>query len=127
MYDKFLQAEIEPVDISFFVEKIENHRKEGLEVNWFMLLAAATEIYPNDPDKSVAIVERMRCLIALMKDERMRGWTLQGPTKGCGLTNPAVFRATAITPLRIEENRFLFDPEEFFSIALNERPGEASA
>ncbi|HEX7360691.1 MAG TPA: hypothetical protein VF283_09380 [Bryobacteraceae bacterium] len=47
------------------------------------------------PEEIICVMERMRCLTALLSDDRMRGWTLQRVEDGCSLTNEAIFRATA--------------------------------
>jgi hypothetical protein len=72
-------------------------------------------------------MERMRCLNALLFDERIRGWTLQGIEKGCLLTNEAIFSAVAKCPVRANAKRVWFDADEFFEIALNEMEPEGRA
>jgi hypothetical protein len=96
--------------------------KPGFEAAAFIL----SERYrgkKNAVGKAFAIMERMNALARLMKmnDERMRGWTMDTIEPECMLTNDAVFKATAICPLRKDsEQRVSFDADEFFEIVLKE-------
>jgi hypothetical protein len=84
----------------------------------------------NAVGKTFAIMERMNALAKLMRinDERMRGWTMETTEPECLLTNDAVFKATAICPLRKDsEQRMSFDVDEFFEIVLKEADSEGRA
>jgi len=76
--------------------------------------------------KSFVITERLQCLGKLIekKDARMRGWTMEGIEEGCLLTNEAVFTATALCPMKKDDERMHFDPDEFFDIVLRESESE---
>jgi len=80
-----------------------------------------------DIDKAFCIMERMRCLSLVAKDDRMRGWTKDSVDKDCLLRNEAIFRAAASCPVRDEDGKPYFDADEFFSLALNESPSEGNA
>jgi hypothetical protein len=79
--------------------------------------------------KMFCITERMRCLVEMTKDDRVRGWSMQAVEKDCLLTNDAVFRGVALCPLKEdgEGKRMHFDPDEFFNIVLQESDSEGRA
>jgi hypothetical protein len=66
------------------------------------------------------VSERMRCLAELMKDPRMRRWTIEDPDPACMITNHAVFHAVAKCSLQMDEKKVWFDADEFFRIVLEE-------
>jgi hypothetical protein len=66
-------------------------------------------------------------LSKLMKDDRMHGWTMETNDPKCVLTNSAVFDAVALCPLRVKDDHFYFDADEFFKIALEEVEPEGHA
>ena len=128
LVEKAMGLKIKPSDIKFLVSEMaklhDTDALKGFEAQVFILLKRHGK---KKTDKIFAIVERMRCLLALMEDERMRGWTLEGLEPGCILTHEAVFDATASCRLRDKDGHFAFDPDEFFELALKYREAEGNA
>jgi hypothetical protein len=121
--------QIAPEEITYLVQEMARRHQERPpgEVDFYTALAILADGYRQDHDRCFCIMERMRCLIALRADERMRGWTVQGIEKGCILTNEAIFRAAAKCPLKANRKRVWFDADEFFKIALHETASEGRA
>ncbi len=120
------QARIEPEEIVYLVTEMAKRHDEGAD--WYTQIAILADRYPMPSERPFAISERMECLLKMLKDERMRGWSMEVPDNhGCILTNEAVFRAAALVPLHIVGERFKFDAEEFFSIVLGEADAEGNA
>jgi len=121
---------IEPEEIIYLVQEMaQRHDKDqdvGFEASVFVLF----EKYKGRDDiadRAYCITTRMHCLTDLMGDERMHGWTLETRDPKCKLTNGAVFHAVALCPLRLENERYHFDADEFFRIALEEVEPEGHA
>jgi hypothetical protein len=125
--DEALEARIEPEEILHLVTEMTKQHDEGQEVNWCTQVGILADRYPRKSPKLFAITERMQCLIEVMKDPRMRGWTFEVADPNCLITNEAVFRATALAPLHLIKDRITFDPEEFFQLVLGESEPEARA
>lgn len=90
---------------------MERRHKEGRDPNFYSAMTILVERYKKHSDKIICIMERMRCLFQIQKDERMRGWSIESIREDCLLTNGAVFTAVALCPLRqIDEKRLYFDP-----------------
>ncbi len=121
-------VKIEPSDIKYLVLELEKLRGSGVSKGFETQVSILLKRHGvNKSSKIFAIIERMRCLVDLMEDDRMRGWTLQGTVEGCTLTHEAVFAATATCRLIYRDEHFSFDPDEFFRVALRHTPGEAKA
>jgi hypothetical protein len=120
-------VQIEPEEILFLITEMAKSHDEGQGTNWYTQVGILANRYPNQPERVVAIVERMKCLIDLFDDQRMRGWTLASRDPSCIITNEAVFRAAALAPIHLLGEKFKFDADEFFSIALSETDAEGNA
>lgn len=118
---------IDPEEIIFLVQEMENLHDEGMETSWYTSLAILADRYKEDHNRVVCISERMMCLTEVMEDDRMRAWARKPAGKEYTLTNQAAFIATAKCPLRFKDEKLFFDPEEFFQLALIESPAEGSA
>ena len=92
LVEKAMGLRVKPSEITFLVSEMaklhDTNALEGFEAQVFVLLKRHGK---KKTHKLFAIVERMRCLLALMEDERMRGWTLEGLEPGCTLTHEARF------------------------------------
>src|ERR1035437_2083370 len=88
------QALIEPKEIVYLVTEMAKRHDEGAD--WYTQIAILADPYPMPSERPFAISERMECLLEMLKDERMRGWSMEVPhTPDCILTHEAVFGATA--------------------------------
>jgi hypothetical protein len=123
------KLEIATEEITYLVEEMarQHEQREQGEVNFYTAVAILAERYRQDHDRCFCVMERMRCLVEVMRDSRMRGWTIQGIEEGCLITNEAIFRAVAKCPLKADAKRAWFDPDEFFNIALSELESEGNA
>ena len=114
MVERAMNLKIKPSDIKFLVTEVEKlhgtDADKGYETQAFILMRR----HGKKPAKVFAILERMHCLLALMEDDRMRGWTLESDEPGCTLTHEAVFDATATCQLRDKDGHFSFNSDEFF-------------
>lgn len=128
MIERAMAIKIKPSDIKFLVKEVEKLHgtdvSKGFETQAFILMKRYGK---NKSAKIFAILERMHCLLALMEDERMRGWTLESQEPGCTLTHEAVFDATATCRLLDRDGHFAFDPDEFFELALKHTPAKTHA
>ena len=65
------------------------------------------------------ITERMRCLVQMMKDSRMRRWTrCEAKDPSCSITNEAVFRAAAKCPLVLRKSESVLTPTSSSGLCL---------
>jgi hypothetical protein len=123
--------QIAPEEITYLVQELaQQHQERGSgEIDDFHTAVAilAERYRDREPNRPLCVIERVRCLAALITDNRMCGWTLQGIEEGCLLTNEAIFRATAKCPLRADAERVWFDADEFFEIVLRETEPQARA
>ena len=123
--------EVATEEITYLVEEMsrQHQEREPGEVDFYTAVAILAERYRDTQDhhRSFCVIERMRCLTDLLRDERMRGWTIQGIEEGCLLTNQAIFRAVAKCPLNANAKRVWFDADVFFNIALSETESEGRA
>jgi hypothetical protein len=128
MVEETQLVHIEPEDILYLVTEITKRHDAGKSVDWYTQIAILHHRYPGSSGKLFAIVERMLCLGTLMHDKRMRGWSTEVPDNPeCSMTNEVIFRATALAPLHIIDDKLQFDAEEFFSIVLRETDAEGTA
>ena len=117
-------------DILYLVQEMARRHEEsddddiGLETATIIMIAR----YPGQIEKVHAIMERMRLLPEMMKEPRMKGWSMD-KRDDCVLTSEAVFRAVAKCPVRYdrEADRTYFDADEFFRVVLDETPTEGTA
>ncbi len=123
--------EIATEEVTYLVEEMarRHQEREPGEVDFYTAVAILAERYvgTRDHHRSFCLMERMRCLTDLLRDERMRGWTIEAIEEGCLLTNEAIFQAVAKCPLKANTKRVWFDADEFFSIALSETEAEGRA
>ena len=124
---ELIETKVQPEEIIYLVQEMAKLHDEGRDPDWESSVLILVKRYPGEPGKTHCISERMRCLLEMTKDVRMRGWTMEGPEEGCLLTSEAVFRAAALCPLHGGSRRVWFDADEFFSIALGEMPSEGRA
>ncbi len=121
---------IEPEEITYLVQEMARRHDEDGEADFFAsfaILMGRYEGHEDAADRIYSITARMRCLAELMQDERMRGWTMKTEDLKCTLTNAAVFHAVALCTLQIKDERFYFEPDEFFRIALEKTEPEGCA
>lgn len=125
---------IEPEEIIYLVKEMSRLHNEGEEPDWYMAVLILKDRYEAEDihvqaEKLFCITERMRCLLEMTKDKRMRGWSMQAIEKDCLLTNHAVFSGTALCTLKRDEDRKRghFDPDEFFNIVLQESESQGRA
>lgn len=127
VYDEIFTMQIEPEEVFHLVEEMAKAHDEDGETSWYTQVGILAERYPNDSVRCICIMERMQCLIALGKDKRMRGWSMDTDDPKCTLTHQAVFRATAKARIYRKGKKLRFDPDEFFALTLNETPAEGNA
>jgi len=122
------ELKIEPEEILYLMQEMTKRHDMNEQADWYTSIAILAERYPSDPDRTFCISERMRCLLPLMKDARMRGWSFESwDDPECTMTNEAVFRAIAKCPLRGGSERMRFDSDEFFQIVLEDSKPDANA
>jgi hypothetical protein len=131
-WDDLYSTKVKPEEILSVVTTMSRLHEEGKNPDFHTAMFLVTDRYKgkrNAVEKSFVIIERLQCLGKLlkMKDERLRGWTMEGIEEGCLLTNDVVFRATALCSLKKEDERMHFDPDEFFDIVLRESESEGRA
>jgi hypothetical protein len=117
---------ITPDEILDLVEAVDRRRAEGRADPFGTPIAVLNEKYPDDLFRTVAILERMRCMSEVMRDDRMRAWRWTD-ANGRPIIHDAVFRVTATAPIRWGHQPIRFDPEVFLKLVLAEAPPEASA
>lgn len=131
--DDLYSTKVSHSEIMYLMKKMTRRHDEGSFVGFEAAAFVLAERYRgkrNGIKKTFAIMERMNALASLMKngDERLHGWTMDTDDPKCMLTHDAMFKATAICPLNIDEKqRAYFDADEFFEIVLKEADSEASA
>jgi hypothetical protein len=128
-WDDLYSTKVKPEEILSVVTTMSRLHEEGKNPDFHTAMFLVTDRYKgkrNAVEKSFVIIERLQCLGKLLKtkDERLRGWTMEGIEEGCLLTNDAVFTATALCSLKKEDERMHFDPDEFFDIVLRESESE---
>jgi hypothetical protein len=127
-WQEITKLEINPEDVVYLAQEMAR-RDQPEEADFFTLIEILGERFrgqEKSADRMFCISTRMECLSELMKDERMRGWTIEMNTR-CTLANWAVFHAAAVCTLQVQDDRFYFDAEEFFRIALEEIEPEGHA
>jgi hypothetical protein len=123
-----LQAiKVEPEEILYLVQEMNELRKEGHEIDFYMTVAVLHNRYGDDHMRMHCLSTRMHCLSVLMKDPRMRGWSMQAIEAECVLTNEAVFHATAKCALLGDDRTCYFSADEFFEVVLKETGSEGTA
>jgi hypothetical protein len=128
-------TKVKPEEILYVVTNMARIHEEGKNPGFETAMFIVVDRYKKKKHaqgKSLAIIERLRCLAKLIeqKDERLRGWTMQGIEEGCLLTNHAVFTAAALCPMKRgsgDNDHYYFDPNEFFDICLRESDSEGKA
>jgi hypothetical protein len=132
MFINPLEVKIEPEEVSYLVKEMARLREQGEEPDWYSAVFLLFERYKGRDDastKTLCIMERVQCMLQLLSDPRMRGWTIETIRPGCLLTNEAVFKATSLCTMKqpAENGRFIFDADEFFDIVLKESEVEGKA
>lgn len=125
--EEIQKLEIDPEEILYLVERMTALHDENDDVDWYTAMAVLAGRYEKDAVRMFCISERMACLSALVKDERMRGWSFQAAEPDCIITNTAVFDATARCTMKADEKHVWFDPDEFFQLILKESDSEGTA
>jgi hypothetical protein len=122
---------IETEDILHLVQEMARPHDEGRErgrtPDMYSAVRILAERHRGDVGKPACIMQRMQCLEEVMKDSRMRGWSFDGPKEGCKITSEAVFRATAVCPLKATNKRLWLDADTFFEIVLRETDSRGNA
>lgn len=126
-FERIKKFDIEPDEIFSLVEEMVERQKTDDNINFETAMIILALRYKDQPGRALCITERMLCLNPMMKDERMRGWTIKTIDPNCTLTNYAVFRAVAKCPLRLDHDHTRLDPKEFFRIVLEESDSETTA
>jgi hypothetical protein len=122
----FKNLAIKPDEIIELVEAVDRRKAEGRADPFSTPLAVLKEKHPDDTFRAVVIMERMRCMSEVMKDERMSAWKWKDADDR-PMIHDAVFRVTAIAPIRWGRRTVRFDPDEFLKLVLSEAPPEATA
>jgi hypothetical protein len=123
--DRIYATKVKPKEILSLVQEMSRLHEEGETPDYYSALAILCQRYKGRKlrtriDKTFVIMERMQCLLKVMKDERMRGWTMEAIDPDCMLTNTAIFTATALCPIKKVGDERCFDADEFFDIVLRE-------
>jgi len=121
------KLDIESDEILSLIEEMAERHETNDDVDFETVMIVLVRRYPRDPDRAFCISQRVLCLNPMMKDERMRGWTIKTIDPNCTLTNYAVFRAVAKCPLRLDNDHIRFDSDEFFRLVLEESDSETMA
>ena len=116
---------IEPEELAFLVQEMTRQEEEG-RTGLHTVMCILAQRYSGDHERAFCVHVRVRCLISLLDDPRMRGWSPQTAESGCRMTQ-AAFHAAAICPLRLANERYYFNADEFFRIAFQGLKPEASA
>jgi hypothetical protein len=125
-YPELSATKVKPEEIVYIVSNVARLHEEGEKTNSETAMFILLDRYRGKRNllgKCVAIMERLQCLSNLIQknDERLRGWTMDAVEPNCKFTHAAVFAATALCSLRRgDSDRFYFDPDEFFDLALGE-------
>jgi hypothetical protein len=122
--------QVMPEEITYFVQQLAQQQQDRVagDADFYTVVAMLAERYQGaDQHRSFCVMERMRCLVHLMSDERMRGWTVKSIDEDRLFTNEAIFRATAKCPLHADATQVWFDADEFFQVALSETQPQARA
>jgi hypothetical protein len=125
--EELKNTRIRPEEIIHLVDEVSRRSEAGYEVSWIMQIAIMAEKFPGDLSKGVVIMQHLQCMIALVDDPRMKGWSFEPKEEpGCLLAREAVFRATALAPIHITNEQAHFDADEFFALALSETPSQGT-
>lgn len=118
-WQEITELEINPDDVTYLAQEMAR-RDHADDADFFTSIAILGQRFrgqEKSADRMFCISTRMECLSELMKDKRMPGWTIETNDPQCTVAN-AVFHAAAVCTLRVEDDRFYFDADEFFRIAL---------
>lgn len=129
-WQEITKLQVDPDDVAYLVQEMARRRDKAEDDDFFTSIAILSERFrgqEKSADRMFCISTRMECLLALTKDERMRGWTMETNDPICTLANWAMFQAVAACTLQVEDDRFYFDADEFFRIALEEMEPEGHA
>jgi hypothetical protein len=129
-WQQITELEINPDDVAYLINEMARRRDKAEDDDFFTSIAILGERFhgqEKSADRMFCISTRMECLLGLTKDERMRGWTTEMNVPQHMLANWPLFHAVAACPLRVHDDRFYFDADEFFSIALEEIEPEGHA
>jgi hypothetical protein len=126
-WDDAVRLKIEPEEIAYLVQEMARQHVLNEGTDFFTSIAILMDRYEGQEkiaDRIYCITIRMRCLAGLMRDKRMQGWKMETSDPECTFTNAAVFDSVAVCSLQKEDERFYFDADEFFRIALEPEPEE---
>jgi hypothetical protein len=123
---------ISPDEIIYLVEEMAKRHDQSEKPDFYTSMAIMLDRYKGQKgaaDRMFSISTRMHCLSDLMEteDPRWSGWSKLTSDPACIVTHKAIFDATALCPLRIDQERTYFDPDEFFKIALKHAESEGNA
>lgn len=128
-WQEITNLEINPEDVAYLAQEMAR-RNHAENADFFTLIAILGERFrgqEKSADRMFCISTRMECLSELMKDQRMRGWTIETNEAQYTLANWAIFHAAAVCTLQVQDDRFYFDADEFFRIALADLEPEGHA
>lgn len=126
-FERIERLDIQPDEIISLVEEMAERHETDDDVDFDTVMIVLALRYKDEPNRAFCISQRMLSLNPMMKDERMRGWTIKTIDPDCTLTNYAVFRAVAKCPLRLHNDHVRFNSEEFFCLVLEESDSETTA
>jgi len=125
-------TKVNPEEILYVVLNMTRLHEQGKNPGYENAMFILTDRYKkrrNAAQKCFVIMQRIHCLLRILesKDDRMRSWTVDAADPDCMLTDQAVFTATALCPMRRQNGRAYFHPDEFFDIVLRESEPEGKA
>jgi hypothetical protein len=71
------KLKIKPKEILDLVKEMTLLHNGGEQPDWFTAVAILSRRHDKETYKVFCIIERMRCLADISKDERMRGWSME--------------------------------------------------
>jgi hypothetical protein len=74
--------------------------------------------YPNDMGRAYCIIERMSCLIGVLRDDRTRAFTSYHEDPSRLGVRREIFEAAAICAIHFNDDDAWFDTEEFIGLVL---------
>ena len=74
--------------------------------------------YPGEYGRALAVYNRLRALELVIQTPEVRGWAYGEQPDGSIPIKRELIEAAAVQPLETDGNSLVFDPEEFFSKAL---------
>jgi hypothetical protein len=108
-------AAVDPEDLRRAITVIE--MMGGLGDVESVSIAVAAE-FAGEGGKAAPVMLRLEALDRLTGDPRMRAWTMPTGEAGSSFICGPLIEAAAVHPLRIEDDRPVFEPDSFFDRVL---------